>query len=127
MTPDQASGLQAVSETKELGNGDKLEMEGLPKGASATVTEAAVPTNYTVTATMNDAAARVTGDADKTVTGTLTADENHIVVTNKLESIPITGVDVPVIYLELMIAGSAALGIALVAYAARRKREVRSR
>jgi len=127
VTPDQASGLQAVTETKELGNGDKLEMEGLPKGASVTVTEAAVPTNYTVTATLNDATARVSGETDKTVTGTLTADENHIVVTNKLESVPITGVDVPVIYLELLMAGSAALGIALVAYAARRKREVRSR
>jgi hypothetical protein len=125
VTPDSASGLAAVTESGELGDGDKLELDALPKNASVTVTEASVPENYIVTAKVNGQDATVTGNSDKTVEAALTLDENHVIVTNTLEDIPFTGINVPVRYLEYLMIGTAFAGLALIAYLNYRKRRTR--
>lgn len=129
VTPAQGSGLSSETKSQTLGNNGMLEMAGLPKGASFTVTEKTVPDNYTVTAKVNGETASVTDGAEtgaKVVNGTLAADENHVIVTNKLEEIPLTGVNIPVIYLELLIVCGAAIGFVLIALRSRKKREIRN-
>lgn len=130
VTPAPESGLPSETKSQALGNKDKLEMDGLPKGATFTITETSVPENYSVTAKVNGEDASVTDGTEngaKVVTGTLTADENHIIVTNKLEEIPLTGINVPVIYLELLIIFGAVISVALIALRVRRNREIRNR
>lgn len=127
VTPAQESGLSPITKKGTLGDNDKIEMDKLPKGATVTVTEADVPANYVVSATLNGSPVDVSGTGqgdtqNHTVTGSLTADDNQVVVINKLETIPVTGVDVPVVYLELLIAAGAALGIALIATARKKQK-----
>lgn len=129
VTPAQGSGLSSETKSQTLGNNGMLEMTGLPKGASFTVTEKTVPDNYTVTAKVNGETASVTDGTEtgaKVVNGTLAADENHVIITNKLEEIPLTGVNIPVIYLELLIVCGAAIGFVLIALRSRKKREIRN-
>ena len=127
VTPAPESGISEITQTGTLGDGDNLEMDKLPKGAEGTVTEASVPANYDVSAKLNGSSVDVSASEgesakDYTVTGTLTEDENEVVVTNTLENIPITGIDVPVLYLELLIAAGAFLALIAVRLMIRRKK-----
>ena len=116
----------------ELGNNETHELENMPLG-TLTLTETGVPDGYKVSFTVGGTAGSEITPSGGTAQTSINLFEKkneedivEVVVTNKLEEIPLTGINIPVIYLELLIVCGAAIGFALIALRARKKREIRN-
>jgi len=131
-TPNGTGAPTYTASDFELGNNEEQELENMPLG-TLTLTETGVPDGYKVTFTVNGTAgSEITpsgGEAQTEINLFENKNENDVVeveVTNTLEEIPLTGINIPVIYLELLIICGAAIGFALIALRARKKREIRN-
>jgi hypothetical protein len=118
VTPAADSGLPAVEETFQLGDGESRALTELPRGAFS-VRENDVPAGYTATFLVNGEAA---DGANNMVSGTLSADRTAVSVTNTLDDVPITGISdgSHAMYIYLVSAAGLLLVLTLVLSARRR-------
>lgn len=122
ITPAAASGITVDDSTFVLGDNDTKTLDELPLG-DFSVEETDAKENYTVSFKINNGTDEVKDPAK--VTGTLSKDNNGIttvVVTNKLDRIPITGIGDVSATMSLIVVLIALAGIALVVMSSIRRR-----
>ncbi|MCQ2564129.1 MAG: VWA domain-containing protein [Mogibacterium sp.] len=122
ITPAADSGITVPESTFVLGDNGTKTLDELPLG-DFSVEEKDAKENYTVSFKINNGTDEVKDPAK--VTGTLSEDNNGIttvVVTNKLDRIPITGIGDVSATMSLIVVLIALAGIALVVMSSRRRR-----
>jgi hypothetical protein len=122
ITPAENSGISVPVATFTLGDNEKKLLEKLPLG-DFSVKELDAKEGYTVSFKVNGEPAN--GNDPAKVTGTLSKDndgKNTVVVTNKLDKIPTTGIGSMGVTMSLIVVLAAMAGIALVVMRSRKRR-----